>query len=87
MVRDSLLARMKTAPASPKPTGALARKLGASKKAIGGSTAVRNARSGKPVVKKAPIKTAPIPARISYDASDIEEANRIGAALCRQHAR
>ncbi len=27
------------------------------------------------------------PAPILYDAEDIEEANRIGAALCRQHAR
>ena len=24
---------------------------------------------------------------LRYDAEDIEEANRIGAALCRQHAR
>ena len=28
-----------------------------------------------------------VPAGIAYDAEDIEEANRIGAALCRQHAR
>ena len=24
---------------------------------------------------------------LSYDAEDIEEANRIGAAICKQHAR
>jgi len=28
-----------------------------------------------------------VAAAIAYDAEDIEEANRIGAALCRQHAR
>jgi hypothetical protein len=27
------------------------------------------------------------PGSIAYDAEDIEEANRFGAALCRQHAR
>ena len=44
-----------------------------------GRLAPRGARAvahGVPAVK-------PLP----YDAADIEEANRIGAALCRQHAR
>jgi len=52
--------------------------------------AVRNGDGGigsqgaKGVALKTP---APVPAGITYNAEDIEEANRIDAALRRQHAR
>jgi hypothetical protein len=32
-------------------------------------------------------RTAPAIKPLRYDAQDIEEANRVGAALCRQHSR
>lgn len=49
-------------------------------------------REGRVIVRgaKGPAQKLAAPAvsaAIAYDAEDIEEANRIGAALCRQHAR
>ena len=44
-----------------------------------------SSRGQKGIAQKAPVSA--MPAAIAYDAEDVEEPNRIGAALCRQHAR
>lgn len=49
------------------------------------ATAAARNKNGHPVRDRNGKARGASPLR--YDAEDIEEANRIGAALCRQHAR
>ena len=78
---------MKTAPAKSNPKDV----IHAGSKSGHGIVVVRDregrisSRGQKGIAQKAPASA--MPAAIAYDAEDIEEANRIGAALCRQHAR
>jgi hypothetical protein len=51
----------------------------------GGRFVKRDSVSGKFVEKK--IERAPALKPVQYDKSDIEEANRIGRAVIRQHAK
>lgn len=57
----------------------------------GGSGAVVVGRNGERQAVSCKVKAVAggilAPEALRYDAEDIEEANRIGAALCRQHAQ
>ena len=64
------VARKASAPKTVSPSG----------RKTGRASAVRRARTGSNGHR------AKRPTPISYDAEDIEEANRLDAAICRQHA-
>ena len=81
-----LCGAMKSAAAKSKPKGRnyTADKSGQAAGAVRDRDGGIVSRGAKGVVQKT---LAPVPAGITYDAEDIEEANRIDAALRRQHAR
>ena len=78
---------MKTAPAKSNPKDVIygGRKSGRETVVVRDRDGRILSRGAKGIVRKTPAPA--VPAGIAYDAEDIEEANRIGAALCRQHAR